>query len=104
MRPKLRALGRLLETWINQSRATSINGALPIPSRIRAALTAYIDKDSLDRAKYKVGDAGALNLGGLSLKYGDFPRWRRSGYHAERCDRLSKRRRCSSYNAGLWAP
>jgi uncharacterized protein DUF4157 len=69
---KAQVLGPTLETWINQSRATSIHGAQPIPPQIREALTGYIDEDSLNRAKFKVGDSGVLNLDGLPIKYGDF--------------------------------
>ena len=64
-------LGPLLETWITQSRATSIHGAQPIPPQIRQALTGYIDDDSMNRARFKVGDSGVLNLAGLSVRYGD---------------------------------
>jgi Domain of unknown function (DUF4157) len=42
------------------------------PPQIRRALTGYIDEASLDRARFKIGDRGVLNLAGLSIKYGDF--------------------------------
>ena len=63
--------GPALELWINQSRNTSINGAQPIPDFIRQLLTGYIDDDVMSRARFRVGDNGVLNLGGLSIRYGD---------------------------------
>ncbi len=51
-----------LEQWIIASHNTAINGAMPIPPNIRQALTGYASEDSMNRARYKVGDNGILNL------------------------------------------
>jgi Domain of unknown function (DUF4157) len=64
-------LGNPLEPWIIGSRNTSINGAQPIPSQIRQALTGYSDAGAMNVARFKVGDPGVLNLAGLSIRYGD---------------------------------
>jgi hypothetical protein len=69
---KAQSLGPILEAWINQSERTSSAGAQPIPPNIRQALTGYIDEASMDRARFKIGDSGVLNLAGLTVKYGDF--------------------------------
>jgi hypothetical protein len=63
--------GTALELWLNGSRNTSIGTSQPIPPQIRQALTGYIEDDVMNRARFKVGDNGVLNLAGLSLAYGD---------------------------------
>jgi hypothetical protein len=63
--------GNPLEGWIIASRNTSINGAQSIPPLIRQALTGYIDDSVMNIASFKIGDPGVLNLGGLTLQYGD---------------------------------
>jgi hypothetical protein len=62
--------GTALEVWINQSRNTGIAGAQPVPPQIRELLIGYIEDRVLDRAKFKIGDNGILNLAGLTIKYG----------------------------------
>jgi hypothetical protein len=59
------------EAWLNASRNSAIGTSSPIPPHIRQALTGYIDPDVMNRARYKVGDNGILNLANLSLSYGD---------------------------------
>jgi hypothetical protein len=69
---RAQTLGPILETWINQSEQTSRSGAQPIPPNMRQALEGYILDDVMDRATFKVGDPGVLNLAGLTFRYGDF--------------------------------
>jgi hypothetical protein len=54
--------GLPLEQWIIQSHNTAMNGAMPIPPRIREALTGYASEDSMNKVRFKVSDNGALNL------------------------------------------
>ncbi len=61
----------LLAAWLIQSRNNAIQGALPIPPHIRQEFVGFFDEDVLNRARYKVGDAGAVNLGNLAITYGD---------------------------------
>ncbi|WP_250456271.1 DUF4157 domain-containing protein [Caballeronia sp. ATUFL_M2_KS44] len=62
----------IFEQAINASRATAINGGVqPIPPDVRQDLTGYIDEDVLNRARYKVGDNGIVNIANLSIRYGD---------------------------------
>ncbi len=63
--------GAALEQWLSGSRNTAIGTSQPIPPQIRQALTGYIENDILNRARFKVGDNGILNLAGLSIAYGD---------------------------------
>ncbi len=63
--------GPPLEFWLAQSRNSAIGTSLPVPFQIRQALLGYIDDDALNRAHFKTGDNGVLNLGGLSVSYGD---------------------------------
>ena len=51
-----------LEQWIIASHNTAVNGAMPIPPNIRQALTGYASEDSMNRATFKIGDSGVLNL------------------------------------------
>lgn len=60
-----------LAAWLQQSRNNAIQGALPIPPHIRQEFVGFFDEDVLNRARYKVGDAGAVNLGNLAITYGD---------------------------------
>jgi len=56
-----------LEGWLLQSRNDALNGgASPIPNYIRQQLNGFYDQDILNRARYKVGDNGLLNLGRLA--------------------------------------
>jgi len=61
----------ILAAWLQQSRNNAIGGASPIPIHIRQRFTGFYDEDVLSRARYKVGDTGAVNLGNLALTYGD---------------------------------
>lgn len=63
--------GPALEQAINASRNTAINGAMPIPPHIRRQLTGYASEESMNRARYKIGDNGFLNLARL-LEQGGF--------------------------------
>jgi hypothetical protein len=58
------ASGAALQQWFNASRNTAIQGALPIPPQIRDALirAGFNDQDAMNRARYRIQDAGALNL------------------------------------------
>lgn len=56
-----------LEAWLTQSRNDARNGGTsPIPGHIRQQLNGFYDQDILNRASYKIGDNGALNLGRLA--------------------------------------
>ncbi len=55
-------IGVGLASYFVASRNTAINGASPIPPGIRAALTGYSDEDAMNRVRYRIQDAGALNL------------------------------------------
>jgi hypothetical protein len=63
--------GLPLEQWIIQSHSTAANGAMPIPSKIRDALMGYASEDSMNKVRFKVGDAGVLNLAHV-LEQGGF--------------------------------
>lgn len=54
--------GTGLEQWINASRNTALNGAMPIPIQIRQQLTGYSSENSMNRVRYKIGDNGFANL------------------------------------------
>jgi hypothetical protein len=57
--------GPTLERAIVASRNAAISGSMPIPPGVRRAMTGYISEDSLNRAKYKIGDNGFINLAHL---------------------------------------
>lgn len=57
--------GPTLERAIVESRNTAVNGSMPIPPNVRRALTGYIDEDALNRARFKIGDNGFINLARL---------------------------------------
>jgi hypothetical protein len=57
--------GPALEAAINASRNTAINGSMPVPPAIRQQLTGYVSEDSLNRARFKIGDPGFANLAHL---------------------------------------
>ncbi len=63
--------GNPLEVWLIQSQQTARPNSLPIPTSIRQKLNGYIEADVMNRATYKVGDNGVMNLANLTLKYGD---------------------------------
>jgi len=65
------AAAPILENWITQSRNSAIGQASPMPPYIRQQLQGFYDDDVLNRARFKVGDTGAFNIGGLTLQYGD---------------------------------
>jgi hypothetical protein len=58
------------EQWLIQSRNTASNGASPIPPHIRQQLQGFYDDDTLNRSRFKIGDAGVFNLANLSIQYG----------------------------------
>lgn len=60
-----------LQLWIEQSRNTASAGAMPIPPAMRQALTGFIDNAILDRARFKIGDPGVINLANNSIQYGN---------------------------------
>ncbi len=62
--------GLVLEQWINASRDTAINGAMPVPYNIRQQLTGYASENSMNRARYKIGDNGFFNLANVIEKGG----------------------------------
>ncbi|NKJ38734.1 DUF4157 domain-containing protein [Rhizobium sp. SG570] len=62
--------GPVLAPYIQQSRNDAMNGAMPIPPYVRQRLTGYASEDSMNRARYKIGDNGALNLGHLTMQMG----------------------------------
>ena len=57
--------GPTLERAIIESRNTAINGSMPIPPGVRRAMTGYISEDALNRARFKIGDNGFINLAHL---------------------------------------
>ncbi|MBV7547440.1 DUF4157 domain-containing protein [Pseudomonas sp. PDM26] len=57
--------GPILEQAIRASRDTAINGSVPIPDSIRRQLTGYASEDSMNQARYKIGDNGFVNLARL---------------------------------------
>lgn len=57
--------GPTLERAIIASHNTAINGAMRIPPQIRQQLTGYASEDSMNRAWYKIGDNGFVNLAHL---------------------------------------
>ena len=63
--------GAILEQWLIASRNSAIGTSQPIPPQIRQALTGYIEDEIMNRARFKVGDNGILNLAGLTIAYGD---------------------------------
>lgn len=67
----VQAGGQTLALWLQQSRDSALRGSImPIPARIRDKMKPFYDSDVLDRVRFKVGDAGVLNLGNLSIQYG----------------------------------
>jgi hypothetical protein len=56
------AAGNALAQWMIASRNTAMNGAMPIPRDVRQALTGYASEDSMNRARYNIGDSGFANL------------------------------------------
>ena len=61
----------ILQNWLIESQKTARRDAQPIPSNIRNQLRGFYDDDILNRVRFKIGDAGALNLARLSIQYGD---------------------------------
>lgn len=57
--------GPTLEAAIVNSRNTAVNGSMPVPPQMRQRLTGYASEDSLNRARYKIGDSGFVNLAHL---------------------------------------
>jgi hypothetical protein len=64
--------GNPLAVWLEGSRNTAVGTSEPVPPQIRQALTGYIEEDVMNRARFKVGDNGVINLAGLTLTYGDY--------------------------------
>jgi hypothetical protein len=66
------AAAPLLERWFIESRASALQGVTAlIPPDVRADLSRYYDADVLNRVRFKIGDAGVMNLANLSIRYGD---------------------------------
>lgn len=63
--------GPALEQWLISSRNAAIGTAQPVPANIRSALKGYIDEDTLNRARFKVGDNNFVSLANLSIQFGD---------------------------------
>lgn len=63
--------GRALQIWFEGSHSTARGTSKPVPPHIRKALRGYVPDAVMDRASYKVGDNGVLNLAGLTQDYGD---------------------------------
>ena len=57
--------GPTLERAIVEFRNTAINGSMPIPPSVRSAMAGYISQDALNRARFKIGDNGFINLAHL---------------------------------------
>lgn len=61
----------VFQEWLNQSRNTAASGgASPIPQNIRQQLQGFYDEDTLNHARFKIGDGGVFNLANLSIQYG----------------------------------
>lgn len=54
--------GLALQQWIQASRDSAVGSSMPVPPHIRQQLAGYISDDALNRARYKIGDAGFANL------------------------------------------
>lgn len=63
--------GEALTVYIRESRNSAIGTAQPIPPHIRTQLQGFVAESTLDRVRYKVGDNGLINLGGVTVRYGD---------------------------------
>ena len=63
--------GPALEQWLITSRNNAIGTAQPIPAKIRSALKGYIGEDTMNKARFKVGDDNLASLANLSIKFGD---------------------------------
>jgi hypothetical protein len=61
----------ILAAWLQASRNSAFSSAVPMPSEIRVQLEGYYDDDVLNRARFKIGDTGAFNIAGLTIRYGD---------------------------------
>jgi hypothetical protein len=53
--------GNPLAVWLQQSHDTAVGTAMSVPPQIRAQLSGYILEDVMNRARFKVGDNGAIN-------------------------------------------
>lgn len=59
--PAVALAARLLGDWIRQSRDRAVDlGTYPIPADIREALSGYVPKDTLDRARWREVDGDSL--------------------------------------------
>jgi hypothetical protein len=62
----------ILEAWLHQSRRdASSGGTNMIPPEIRRQMEHFYDQDLLNRVRWKIGDAGVVNLANLSITYGE---------------------------------
>ena len=59
-----------LEQWLWASRNSAIGTSMPMPWNIRQALQGWYPDNLLNKARFKVGDGGALNLANNSIRYG----------------------------------
>ena len=53
--------GSALAIWLRQSRDTAVSTSKPVPDDVREALSGYISKSVIDKAKFKIGDNGFFN-------------------------------------------
>ena len=68
---QVQAAAPAFQAWLEQSRNSARSGGTaPIPPHIRAQIEGYYDSGVLDRASFKIGDAGVFNLAALSIQYG----------------------------------
>lgn len=63
--------GPTLAKWIKESRNSARNGAQPIPPEMRELVEGYAPDKVLDRARYRIGDNGIVNLARASEHIGD---------------------------------
>ncbi len=68
---QVQAIAPLFAEWLRASRNTSRGGSNPIPVHIQQELQGFYGNDILGSVRYKIGDSGIANLGGLSIRYGD---------------------------------
>src|ERR1043166_705160 len=60
------------QQWLQASRNTAASGGpFPIPAYIRSQLEGFYSADTLNRARFKVGDGGVFNLANLAITYGN---------------------------------
>ena len=63
--------GAVSQEWLTTSRNTAIGNAQPILPQIRSALSGYIDQETMNRVRFKIGDNNQISPANLSINFGD---------------------------------